>query len=301
MVVACGGSGGGGGGAPDADVGFNRPKKSLKANMETGSNQWSELGSADLSCLGTPGSDVATTVDITVQTTVADFQSGEANPGIAVTAFDGIDVGNEFGSAVTSDENGSAEIVIPMGHKRIGFKMHDPLANDPSSIAPFDTFLLNQYLDPTTTPQMLSENMGHIQSVSKSTGEALSATVGIIRMSGTGVAAGALRDCSHHEVSNFIVDLSSTSGTATPIDGVESFYFSDVVGLPAHHDQEDSASKDGLFMLIQAPVTTSAFVQAWGYVSDADLAANKLTLVSELEVPVLADTVITGSFDPLRQ
>jgi len=31
------------------------------------------------------------------------------------------------------------------------------------------------------------------------------------------------------------------------------------------------------------------------------MAADKLTLISELEVPVLADTVITGSFEPLRQ
>ena len=38
----------------------------------------------------------------------------------------------------------------------------------------------------------------------------------------------------------------------------------------------------------------------WGYPTDADLAADKLTLITELAVPVLADTVITGSFEPLR-
>jgi hypothetical protein len=35
-------------------------------------------------------------------------------------------------------------------------------------------------------------------------------------------------------------------------------------------------------------------------VTAADLASDKLTLVSELEVPVVADSVITGSFEPLR-
>jgi hypothetical protein len=31
------------------------------------------------------------------------------------------------------------------------------------------------------------------------------------------------------------------------------------------------------------------------------MASDKLTLISELQVPVVADTVITGSFEPLRQ
>jgi hypothetical protein len=71
--------------------------------------------------------------------------------------------------------------------------------------------------------------------------------------------------------------------------------------LPVHHSQQEAASGDGLFMVIQLPVAQSAFVQMWGYATDADMGADKLTLISELQVPVLADTVITGSFEPLRQ
>ncbi len=53
-------------------------------------------------------------------------------------------------------------------------------------------------------------------------------------------------------------------------------------------------------MLIQIPVVPTAYVQAWGYVTDADVTANKLTLLSELQVPIVGDTVITASFEPLR-
>jgi hypothetical protein len=287
---------------PDApDIGFDHPKAVLQANMETGTDAYTPLGSADLSCLGTPGSDVASTVPITVDAVVTDFQTGSANPGIAVTAFAGIAIGSAFGSAVVSDGSGNVAIGVPAGNTRVGFLMHDPNPNDPSSIAPFDTYLLNQYFAPGSAVQTLPEDMGDMQSVAKSTGEELPAFVGVTRTAGTGVVAGAVRDCQDNEISNFVVTLSSTSGTATPIAGPLAFYFSAGVGVPAHHDQEDAASADGLFMIIQIPATTTtAYVQAWGYLSDADLAADKLTLVSELEVPVVADSVITGSFEPLR-
>src|SRR5580704_6521007 len=73
-AVACGGSKA----PPDApnDIGFNKPKAAMHANMETGSNTnvWTDLGSADLSCLNTASSDTPTTVAITLNTVVLDFQ-----------------------------------------------------------------------------------------------------------------------------------------------------------------------------------------------------------------------------------
>ena len=55
-------------------------------------------------------------------------------------------------------------------------------------------------------------------------------------------------------------------------------------------------------MVIQLPATQSAYVQMWGYKTDADaMAGGEMTLLAELPVPVLADTVITGSYEPLRQ
>ena len=73
--------------------------------------------------------------------------------------------------------------------------------------------------------------------MSNATAETLPALIGETRTPGTGVVAGALRDCQHHEISNFIATVSSTSGTATPIDGAETYYFSAGVDLPAHHNQ----------------------------------------------------------------
>jgi hypothetical protein len=161
------------------------------------------------------------------------------------------------------------------------------------------TFLLNQYVDPMAVISNMAM-LDKIQSVSQATAATLPALIGETRTQGTGVIAGALRDCQHHEMSNFVAMVSSTPGTATPIDGAEAYYFSSAVDLPVHHNQQDSASQDALFMIIQLPQATIAYVQMWGFASDADLAAGTFTEISELAVPVLADTVITGSYEPKR-
>ncbi|MBV8756962.1 MAG: hypothetical protein JO257_06800 [Deltaproteobacteria bacterium] len=299
-VAACGG---GDSKTPDAaikDVGFNKPTKGVKANMQT-SGTWSEIGPADLSCLGTPSDDQATTVAVTLHVNVADFQSGNAVPGAMVTAFKDVMTDMPFDTQ-TADTNAHATITIPVGTKRFGFKMTT------SDMSTMPTFLLNQTVAPSvavqpadtacSTPPCFSK----IQSVSASTAATLPALIGETRNTGTGVIAGAFRDCMKHEISNFVATVSSTKGTATPIAGAEAYYFSDAVDLPVHHQQQEAASKDALFMVIQLPATQSAYVQMWGYKTDADaMAGGEMTLLAELPVPVLADTVITGSYEPLRQ
>ena len=44
------------------------------------------------------------------------------------------------------------------------------------------------------------------------------------------------------------------------------------------------------------------YVQMWGFPTAADMAMGKagLKLIAELQVPLLSDTVITGSYEPLR-
>lgn len=291
LAAACGGDTKKSPDAPVAkDVGFNKPTKSLHANMQaSGSSTWTEIGPADLSCLGTPNSDVATAVSITYNTAVKDFQSGNNVPNAMVIAFDGVNFAAPFDTK-TADANGNISFTIPPGHKRIGFKM------TADSVMP--TFLLNQYFDPNMATQT---SPAKIQSVSNATAATLPALIGETRMAATGVLAGALRDCAKHEVSNFVATVSSTPGMATPLPGAEAYYFSQSVDLPVHHSQQEASSADGLFMAIQLPATPTAYVQMWGYKSDGDLAADHLTLVAELQVPVLADTVITGSYEPLRQ
>lgn len=297
LFAACGGGGSSPVDAPPKDVGFNKPTKTLKANMETGTT-WSEIGNADLSCLNTASADIATGQAVTLTTHVKDFQAGTIIPKANVTVFPGIDAAQAFAAPVMSDTNGQVVLTIPAGQKRIGFKMAGGSSAADGSVTQLDTYLLFQYLDPAMAAQT---NPDPIQSVSNTTAMLLPALIGEQRTAGTGVIAGALRDCQHHEMSNFIATVSSVSGTATALDGSEAYYFSPSAKVPVKHTQADAAREDGLFMVIQLPIAASAFVQLWGFPTQADLDAGTLKLVSELKAPVIADTVITGSFEPIRQ
>jgi len=295
-LAACGGSTHH---EPDAavDIGFNKPAASLKANNEVSKGTWMELGPADLSCLNTPSSDVATTTAVTLNAVIKDFQNGTPQPATAVTVFDGINYMQPFDTQ-TSDSNGFATFTVPAGTKRFGFKM--------TSSTALPTFLLNQLLKPADAVQPTgtcdpAPCRMSVQNVSTSTAALLPALIGETRTAGTGVIAGAFRDCQDNEISNFVATVSSTQGSVAVVEGAQSFYFESAHDLPVHHNQQDASSQDGLFMVIQLPAVPTAFVQIWGYPTDADLASDQLKLVGELQVPVLADTVITGSYSPLRQ
>ena len=258
FVAACGG---GSKSSPDApaakDIGFDPPMMPLMANMEgSGSaTTYTTLGPANLSCLGTASTDVATTTAITLNTQVTDFQEGDAIPSAAVTAFAGTDYTHPFGSGTSDATTGDVTIVIPAGTKRYGFEM--------TAADQIETLLLFQYFtDPTTTPQTTPSD---IQSVSNATAQVLPALIGQTRIQGTGVVAGALRDCDNNEISNFVSTMSSTSGTNTPIDGAEAYYFSATGKVPVRYSEQDSASQDGLFMEIQVPTATTSYIQLWGF------------------------------------
>jgi hypothetical protein len=290
-LVACGGDDGGS--MPDAsvDIGFNTPTVTLKANMEVSEDNWMEIGPADFSCLNTASNDEASTVEVTLMTKVNDFQSGNAVPGATVTAFHNQDINTPFSTA-TSDSSANVTLMIPSGTKRFGYKM--------TSMSALPTLLLNQTL---SSPSQPTQTAGAIRSVSNATAATLPALIGQTRTVGTGVVAGALRDCQEREVSGFIATLSSTKGTAATVNGADTYYFDSAVGLPVHHNRQKHASEDGLFMIIEIPsANPKGYVQMWGFPTDADLAMGMagMKLLAELEVPVLADTVITGSYEPLR-
>jgi len=290
-VAACGDDGGTV--TPDApvkDIGFTKPGATLKANNETAPDTWAELGPANLGCLNTASADVASANIITINTKVEDFQSGGDRAGMVVTVFPNQDSNSPFpGGPYTSGGDATVSVTVPAGTKRFGYKM--------TSDESLPTLLLNQTLtSPTTTPQSVSA----IQSVSTATGATLPALIGVSRTPGTGVLAGAVRDCNGDEISNFIATVSSTKGTVTHLEGVDTYYFSSSVGLPVRHSQQALASKDGLFMAIEMNPTTTAYVQVWGYPTQADLDGDQLKLIAELQTQVIADTVITGSYEPLR-
>ncbi|MCP6274860.1 hypothetical protein NL452_26545, partial [Klebsiella pneumoniae] len=92
--------------------------------------------------------------------------------------------------------------------KRFGYRM--------TSSTSMPTFLLNQTLP---SPSMAMQTVGNIQSVSKATAATLPALIGQTRTDGTGVVAGALRDCDGNEISGFIATMSATKGEANTVPG----------------------------------------------------------------------------------
>ena len=287
-VAAC--SSGKSSSAIDApDVGFDKPTMAIHANTQGSDGTWTDVGLADLSCLGSASDDQATTVAVALSTVVLDFQNQTPVSGITTTAFAGLDYGSAFDTE-TSDGSGDVTVTIPIGTTRFGFEM--------TGGEQFPTLLLNQKVDPGTATQTLAK----IQSVSTTTANTLPPLIGQTRAPNSGVVAGAVRDCQAREMSHFVVTVSSTPTTATPIAGAEAYYFSLAPELPVLHNVLDSANQDALFMAIQLSATPVAYVQAWGYTTDAAAqAGGDMTLVSQLQVPILANTVITGSFEPLRQ
>jgi hypothetical protein len=249
-----------------------------------------EPAAIDLSCLGTPSDDQASSVEITLDTTVTDFQTGETLAGATVTVFNDImiDDGDEFATG-ESGTDGELTVTIPAGTTRFGFKM---VREDW-----FDTLLLNQYLDPDTAAQTI----GEIQAVSVGTGTALPGLVGVTRTPGKGILAGTIRDCAGNELSGVIATVSQTPAEVEHVGGTRTYYFGVDSGLPVRNTVLNATSSNGLFAALEIDPTSSAFVQMWGILSEADLEAGTLTLIGELEVPVVGDVVITGSYEPLRQ
>jgi hypothetical protein len=278
-AAACGG---GGTSDPDAAGELRLPLQAWTESNDVFTEQ-----TLDTSCLNTPTADEARTEEIILNTTVTDFQTDDPLPGATVTWFDGTDTTAILGTGV-SDEDGNIAVTLPAGGEpRFGFKMVEEDS--------YDTFLLNQYVQPSGSPQTSPSS---ISAVSFGTGAALPALVGISRTPGTGVLAGALRDCQLHELSNFTATVSSVSGTKMPLPGARSFYFQN--GLPARNTVVPIANKDGLFALLELPPSASAYVQMWGYLNQADADAGRETLLSELPVPIIADNMVTGSYELQR-
>lgn len=297
-LVACEGDGGDAapdtGAEPDAvvDLGFNTPTVTLKANDEVSEGRWTEIGPADLSCLDTPSDDAASAVAVTIDTRVTDFQSGNSVPGASVQVFKDQNY-LVVEDTATADTSAMVSVDLPAGTRRFGYKV------TASSAMP--TLLLNQALASSDGP---TQTVGEIQSLSNATAAALSSDSGQPRTPGTGLVAGALRDCAGNAISGFIATVSSTPAQPNPLPGAAAYYFSAGGGLPRHHDQQGFASADGRFMIIEVPSSSpTGYVQLWGFPTGADLALGRagLKLIAELRVPVLADTVILGAYEPLRQ
>lgn len=298
LTAACGG-----GGDDDQPLdapaglenpGFPTPTAITKANDQI-SGVWTEVGDADWSCLNTASPDQPSTQSIALSGQLQDFQTGNGVSAGTITAFPGVNLDGNLGTATTgstSNDRGNYSMtlgMLPSGTTRYGFKFE--------AASYVKTYLLNQYLDPTMGTQ--TRNM---DAVSEGTATALPAFIGVTRDATKGVLAGAFRDCAGMEVSNAVATVSSTSGEISHLTGAKTFYFSaGSSSLPVRHNVAPVLNKDGLFVILDLPPqSAAAFVQIWGFKDAADLADGQMTLLSELASPVEANAVITGSFEPLR-
>lgn len=272
----------------EANPGFTRPTEVTKAYNEV-DGEWVEVGDANWDCLNTPTDDVASTVAITITGTITDFQEGTPVANATVTAYGDVDFASPGLTTANGDADGNYSLVLPAGQTRVAYKTHAPDVG-------FDTYLLNQYNDPNDDAQ--SEDLN---SVSYLTGNAIPAFVGVQRTEGTGVLAGAIRDCDGNEVANAVATVSSTAGTPEHLEGAVTFYFSaGSTSLPVRLTQQPTTNTDGLFVVLQLPPAATGYMQVWGFTADQDPATDELTLLAELGAPVIGDSVITASMEALR-
>lgn len=296
LTLGCGDDGGNGGqvDAPIADLacpgsqnptnpGFICPTETATAWTED-NGAWQEVGPADFSCLNTPSDDVSTSVDVTITGQARDFQSGNPVADPAIDIFPGVDFANVLDSTV-GDGDGNYEVVLPVGQTRIGYKI--------SAADYLDTYLLNQTFTSDNPAQTRN-----IDAVSVTTANLLPAIIGIQRTTGTGVLAGAFRDCNGDAVKGVIATVSSAAGSHDHVDGAQSYYFN--IGLPANHAVIQATNSDGLFVVLEMSPAPTAYLQIWGFTATQDPASDPLTLLAEIPSPVVADSVITASVEPLR-
>lgn len=284
-LAACGDDGGS---APCESLGAENPGFSTPCAATTFAENDVDSGQpADWSCLGTPTADTPTTVEITLTGELNDFQNGNLINEGNIEVFPGIDYTDVLDTFGPTDNTGVYTLTLPAGHARYGFKLTAP------DYEP--TFLLNQNFDPAVAAQSLD-----ISGISTGIALALPAIIGLTRTEGTGILAGAMRDCQEREVVNAVATVSTTRGEPAHLEGALTYYLDAGAGLPVRNEELNRTDTNGIFAIFELPPTTTAYIQVWGFVDDADLADGDMTLLAELEAPVVSDTVITGSIEPLR-
>jgi hypothetical protein len=293
LPAACGGDDDGSSGADAGNLenpGFARPDTVTTAFQKDG-EIWNEVGPANWACLDTPSDDMPATLDITITGIARDFQNKDDLIADAmIEAYSGNDITGTPIATATSGADGAFTLTLDAGTERVAYKT--------SADEYLDTYLLNQYYDPDTAEQ--EENL---EPISVSLANTLTAFINKERTPGLGVLAGAIRDCDVHEVKGAIATVSSTSAVADHVDGAETYYFSaGSRSLPVRLSQQPYTNEDGLFMVIELPPSSSdVYLQVWGFTPDQDPASDDLTLIAELGMPVIGDTVISASMEALRQ
>ena len=270
--------------------GFATPDTTTTAHTKEGA-VWTEVGPANWDCLGTPSADQPSTVEINISGVVRDFQNDDDVIAEAtVSVYDGNDITGTAIVETVSEADGTYALTLPAGVERVAYKT---TAEDY-----LPTYLLNQYYQPAVEDQT-----EELEPISVSLANTLTAFINKERTLGLGVLAGAIRDCDGNEVKGAITTVSNGRATADHVDGAETYYFSGGSrSLPIRLSQQAYTNEDGLFMVIELPPSSSdVYLQVWGFLPDQDPASDEPTLIAELGMPVIGDTVISASMEALRQ
>jgi len=265
---------------------------------------WTEQGPANFNCLGTASDDVISTEEIVLTGKTRDFQTDDIVDGVDLAVFAlGADLGGAPSATTTSNQDGDYTLNIPADlASRWAFR-----STDPEDFRFLDTYLINTYFDPAAAGH--PNHTEDLNSVSFLTANALPAFIGVMRTEGLGVLAGAFRDCDDNEVDGIIATVNAESclgggcdvENLMHLDGAQTYYFSaGSTSLPVRLSQASSTNHDGLFVVIELPPNANSYLQAWGYATQADADSQTLTLIGEVPSPVLADSIITGSMEPVR-
>lgn len=279
--------------APPVNPGFVLPTAITKANERTG-GIWVEVGDADWTCLGTPSGDQPATTAIALSGQVTDFQTSDGVGAATLGAFAmGAPTTTSLGAATTSNvaaTRGNYATTLqplPASARRYGFSIE--------AAGYLRTYALDRYLTPGAT-QSLS-----LRIVSQSTANALPAFVGITRDASRALAIGSMVDCQGRAVSNAVATVSTSAGVAAQPVGMNTFYFSaSSTSLPVRHTQAAVMNKDGLFVVLDVPPLTEAYLQVWGFRTTAELASGTMTLLAQVRMFSSADVVIDGVMTPRR-
>jgi hypothetical protein len=225
------------------------------------------------------------TQEIAINGLINDFQtSTKTYEGATLDSFINLDFAGAPTATTTSAAGGAYTITIPAGGAStyMNFRTRHPDV--------LDTIGTLVQIDVTAQTQTHNRS-----AVSKSTATSIPALLGVTRTPGTGVLAGEVIDCDGKDVLGAIATVSSVSGVNhVDVPGMQMYYFTS--GLPVRRTAQPFTNDDGLFVAIQVPAASSNyFVQVWGYKTAGDLSSENLTLVSEVEIPALADTVVSAN------
>lgn len=178
------------------------------------------------------------TVDVTLNGTVNDFESGDPVADASVELYFSDDINASADVTATADGNGGFSTTVP-ACTPIGYKTYTPADWEQTK----DTYEVHQVWgleDPLTED---------VNSVSVSTSKIIPAILGVEWTPGTGIIAGTAYDCTENKIEGAQVVVKDSSGNIADVD---IFYFID--DFP--NADQPYTSPDGLWVAVNVPTGT---------------------------------------------